>query len=217
MRYNYKLDENIFKMLIKRNILPTDPNKKIKFIIYYNKFKTSNLVINNNSSLSFGVLQKTNVVYQFKCALGDCISENNSMYVGLTWTTLSRRLTMHLSDTSSIAQHLTKHSCPKTEFQKILTGNTTILEQQNNKQKSQILEVPHIRMKQPKLNRFNFKFSTNILKCLKLLQLLIETKKLQQHNSINNKHLQSNKHMHRSHRFCNIHTSDDEPRSGRKY
>ena len=30
MHYNYKLDENISKMLIKRNILPTDPNKKNK-------------------------------------------------------------------------------------------------------------------------------------------------------------------------------------------
>ena len=79
-------------------------------------------------------LQKTNVVYQFKCLLGDCISENNNIYAGLTSTTLSRRLTMHLSDTSSIAQHLKIHSWPKTEFQKILSENTTILEQQNNKQ-----------------------------------------------------------------------------------
>ena len=30
MHYNYKLDENIFKMLIKINILPTEPNKTIK-------------------------------------------------------------------------------------------------------------------------------------------------------------------------------------------
>ena len=85
---------------------PTDPNKKIKLIIYYNKFKTSNLVIRNNSSPSIGVLQKINVTYKFKCPLGDCISDNNNIYVGLTSTTLSRRLTMHLSDTSSIAQHL---------------------------------------------------------------------------------------------------------------
>ena len=35
-----------------------------------------------------------------------CISDNNNIYVGLTSTTLSRKLTMHLSDTSSIAQHL---------------------------------------------------------------------------------------------------------------
>ena len=68
---------------------------KINLIIHYNKFKTSNLVINNNSSSSIGVLQKANVKYQFECRLEDCISENN-IYVGLTSTTLSRRITMHL-------------------------------------------------------------------------------------------------------------------------
>ena len=47
MHYNYKSDEKIMKTLIHKNILPTDPNKKIKLIIYY-KFKTSNLVIRNN-------------------------------------------------------------------------------------------------------------------------------------------------------------------------
>ena len=126
MHYNYKSDEKILKTLIHRNILPTDPNKKIKLIICYNKFKTSNLVIRNNSSPSIGVLQKTNIIYKFKCPLGDCISDNNNyIYVGLTSTTLSRRLAMHLSDTSSIAQHLKKHSCPTTELWKIL--RTTLL------------------------------------------------------------------------------------------
>ena len=67
MHYNYKSDEKILKTLIHKNILPTDPNKKIKLVIYYNKFKTSNLVIRNNSSPSIGVLQKTNVIYKFKC------------------------------------------------------------------------------------------------------------------------------------------------------
>ena len=80
MHYNYKSDEKIMKTLIHKNILPTDPNKKIKLIIYYNKFKTSNLVIRNNSSPSIGVLQKTNVIYKFKCPLGDCISDNNNIY-----------------------------------------------------------------------------------------------------------------------------------------
>ena len=120
MHNNYKSDEKILKTLIHKNILPTDPNKKIKRIIYYNKFKTSNLFIRNNSSPSIGVLQKTNVIYKFKCPLGDCISDNNNISVGLT--TLSRRFTMHLSDTSSIAQHLKKHSCPTTQLRKILTS-----------------------------------------------------------------------------------------------
>ena len=36
----------------------------------------------------------------------------------------------------------------------------------HNKQKLQILEVLHIRMKQPKPNKINFESSTNVLKCL---------------------------------------------------
>ena len=49
--------------------------------MYNNNFKTSNLVIKNNSSPSIGVLQKNNVIYQFKCPLGGCISENNNIYI----------------------------------------------------------------------------------------------------------------------------------------
>ena len=57
----------------------------------------------------------------------------NSIYICLASTTLSRLLTMHLSNLSSIAQHLKKHSYATSAFQKILSDNTTILEQQNNK------------------------------------------------------------------------------------
>ena len=108
MHYNYKSDEKILKTLIHRNIIPTDPNKKKKIIIYYNKFKTSNLVIKNNSAPSIGVLHKKKVIYQFKCPLGECISENNNIYVSLTSTNQSRWLTMNLSDTISMTQHLKK-------------------------------------------------------------------------------------------------------------
>ena len=88
MHYKYKSDEKILKSLIHRNILSTDPNKKV--IIYYNKFKTSNLVIKINSPPSIVVLKNNNVIYQFKCPLGYCISENNNIYIDLTSTTLSR-------------------------------------------------------------------------------------------------------------------------------
>ena len=148
------------KTLIHRNILPTDPNRIIK-LTFYNEFKTSNLVIKNNSSPSIRVLQKKkknnliylyNILYQFKCPLWDCISENNNIYADLAATIQSRRLTMHLSDTSSIAQHLKKYSCPTTKLRKIISENKTILEHHNNKQKLQILEALHIRNMQPKLN-----------------------------------------------------------------
>ena len=34
MHYNYKSNENILKILIQKNMLLTDPDKKIKLIIY---------------------------------------------------------------------------------------------------------------------------------------------------------------------------------------
>ena len=54
--------------------------------------------------------------YQFRCTLGFCISENNSIYIGLTSTTLSKRLTLHLSD--FIAQHLKNIAAQKLSFGK---------------------------------------------------------------------------------------------------
>ena len=42
--------------------------------------------------------------------------------------------------------------------------NTTLLEQENNKQKLQILEALHIRKKLPKLKRINFESSTGVQK-----------------------------------------------------
>ena len=57
---------------------------------------------------------------------------NKNMYIGFT-TTVSRRLTMHLNDSSSIALHLKTHSIPKSKFGKILVENTTIIAHKINK------------------------------------------------------------------------------------
>ena len=120
MHYNYKSNKKNIKNIDLLKHTPSDPNKKMKLIICYNKFKTSNLVIKNNSSPSIGVLQKTNVIYQFMCPLGDCILENNNIYVGLTSTTQSRRLTMYLSDTSSLAQHIKSMHAQQQNYGKLL-------------------------------------------------------------------------------------------------
>ena len=47
------------------------------------------------------------------CLLRECVSKENCTYVGPTTTTLSRRLTMHLNDYSTIAFHLKNHYIPK--------------------------------------------------------------------------------------------------------
>ena len=117
--------------------------KKKRLIIYYNKFKIYNLIISNNSFLSTELLDRTNVVYMFKCTWGDCVSNENNTYIALSTATLSRRLIMHLNDSSIITLHLKTHSLPKSTFRKILVENTTI-KGRNYNLRLQILEALHI-------------------------------------------------------------------------
>ena len=48
-----------------------------------------------NSPPPHPTLKRTNVVYEYKCNMGDC-EHLPSSYIGMTTTTLSSRLTMHL-------------------------------------------------------------------------------------------------------------------------
>ena len=65
-------------------------------------------------------------------SLGKLSNENN-IYVGLTTTSLTRQLIMHLNDSRSIALHLKTHSISKSKFRKILVENTTIIAHKINK------------------------------------------------------------------------------------
>ena len=89
-------------------------------------------------------------VYMFKYPLGDCVTKENNTCVVMTTTTLSRRLTMHLNDSSSIGLHLKTHSIPKSKFRKILVENTTKLEHKIIKLRLQVLEALHIKTKNQK-------------------------------------------------------------------
>ena len=82
MHYNNRSDEKILKTLIPRKILFTDPNKKIKLVIYYNKFKTSNLVIKNNSSPLIGALQKKKLYINLN-VLKEIVSLKITLYMSV--------------------------------------------------------------------------------------------------------------------------------------
>ena len=78
------------------------------------------------------------------------------MYVSLTTTALSRRVTMHLNDSRSIALHLKRHSIPKSKFRKIPVENTTIIAHEI-KLRLQILEALHIKTKKLELIELTLK------------------------------------------------------------
>ena len=137
-------------------ISPTDKNNKIRFIIYNKKFKAFSLVFNNSFPPTKILEKKNNVIYQFKCPLGESISDNKkNIYIGYTTTKLSRRLSLHLSDSSSICQHLKKYNVLM-KHRNILVNSTKILHVDKNVKKLKILEALYIRFKEPTINRINF-------------------------------------------------------------
>ena len=134
MHYNYKLDQQAITNIIKRHRKPIEKQKQIKLITYYTKFKTSNLIVKNNTNSAKILLKQTNVVYKFKCPFRECLPKNkNNSYIGYTTVTLSRRFTHRLSENSTIKQHLIiKHNncinqLTSSDVRKILTDNTIII------------------------------------------------------------------------------------------
>ena len=133
------------KNLIHENVLSSDPTKRVRIIIYYKKFKTSNLIISITLLHLLDFPIEPTSYFCLKCPLIGYVSKENSTYVGLTTTTLSRRLTMHLNDTRSIAFHLKNNSIPKSKFRKILVENTTTIAHEIDKLRLQILDALHIK------------------------------------------------------------------------
>ena len=154
----YRVDERVLRHIVQSNMHPTDENAKIKVQIYYKSRKVHNLVMRNNLIQNSDQLKRTNVIYKYSCPDEDCLLRNTD-YIGLTTTTLSRRLTMHLRDGAPhdhTAQTHNRHITRRDQ-----TDNTTILTTCNDKRRLQVLEALFIRKEKPKLNK-------QILSCITL-------------------------------------------------
>lgn len=137
------------KDIVKRNVECNNPQDNINLIIYYKNKRVNNLIMRNNKTKKQDVLQQCNVVYEFSCPHEDCKLRNMN-YIGMTTTTLSRRLTMHLQ-TGSIKDHSKQqHKSEITRDQ--ITSNTKILKYCNDKSRLPIAEALLIREKQPAIN-----------------------------------------------------------------
>ena len=63
MHKNWKLNKQVITNIIYWYIKPNEPQKQIKLIIYYTKFKASNLIVKNKAHSPNTNLTQTNVVY----------------------------------------------------------------------------------------------------------------------------------------------------------
>ena len=148
MNNQYKIDEKIITDIIKKNIKSVNPNQKIKLLIYYKNSKTANRIIKNNTSICTNPLQKSYVVYQYNCPIEGCDLQT---YIGMTTTTLSRRLTCHLRNGGPSLHMEFAHQRKITR--KDLVDNTKIIDRTDNFRKLQMMEALYIKDKEPSINK----------------------------------------------------------------
>ncbi|XP_050709685.1 uncharacterized protein LOC126994416 [Eriocheir sinensis] len=146
----YKEDERIMKQIIRRNVTPTDPEKKLNIVIYYKSKKTSHLIMRNSPQEEKTPTQESHVVYRFICKRGIC-EALPSTYIGMTTMKLSRRMSYHLTSGAPRQHLLQKHNTVLTR--KILEENTDIIARCPDERRLPILEALNIKEMEPNLNK----------------------------------------------------------------
>lgn len=146
----YKLDERVMENIIKRNVKCINSRDKLNLIIYYKNPKTSNLIMKNNLAKDNSMLKKTNIIYEFQCPEEVCKLHNNIKYVGMTSTSLSRRITMHLAEGGPKKHMQDCHK--KILYRQTMVENTRILKYCQDRNKLQVLEAIIIRETKPTIN-----------------------------------------------------------------
>ena len=147
MSSEYKKDEAIMRDIILKNVHPSNPDEKIKLIIYYKSMKTSHLLLRNRPAQDKSSLQQDHVIYRHTCNNVDCGPHS---YIGMTRTRLTRRLTLHLQN-GTIKNHY------KAPFHQDLTrqdldNNTIILDRETDHRRLAYLESIYIQTLRPTLN-----------------------------------------------------------------
>ena len=162
MNKAYKTDERIIKSIILNNVKCRNPEDRLNLIISYKNKKISNPFMKNNLTQDKSALKQTNVIYQFNCPVEDCALLPHASYIGMTRTSLSRRLTMHLQ-TGNIKTHMQQsHNSALSREQ--LVNNTKILQHCQDPYKLQTYEALIILENNPIINIQ----ATGIHKTLKL-------------------------------------------------
>jgi hypothetical protein len=152
MSPGYRIDEQAIKSIIANNTECVQPLDKLEINIFYKNSKPSHLLMKNSPVLP--PLKLTNIVYSYKCSIGDCELQPPCKYIGLTTTTLSRRLTMHLKDGGPLKHTQDNHKTerPNGLLREDLVQNTRILHHITNFQRLQIIEALEIKNQNPAIN-----------------------------------------------------------------
>ena len=147
MSSDYKIEERIIKDIIYKNVKPTDPEQKLRLVIYYKSKKTSQLLITNRRKAEPAPLREDHVIYEHTCTIEGCGPQT---YIGMTSTTLSRRLSCHLQN-GAIKQHNSDlHRTILTRKQ--LEEGTKIIDREKDPRRLVLLEALYIADLEPPMN-----------------------------------------------------------------
>ncbi|MPC59874.1 hypothetical protein E2C01_053902 [Portunus trituberculatus] len=146
MSPTYKIEESTIKIIVKNNVTPTDPSKKINLDIYYRSMKTSQLLIRNKDMPKPRHLQQSHVIYEHTCSIEGCGPQKY-----MTRTTLSRRLTCHLQNGAIKQHYTTKHKAEVTR--NMLKENTRIIDKESDPRRLLYLEALYIENASPEMNK----------------------------------------------------------------
>ena len=149
MSSKYKEDERAIKNIIRRNVTPIESNDKLSIIIYYRSKKTSSLLLKNDVAPRPVGVRQSHVVYKFTCPEEDCTPL--ASYVGMTTTTLSRRLTLHLQH-GGPKEHL-RNDHRRSLDRETIVNQTQIIATEKDPHRLAILEAIIIKELQPSINR----------------------------------------------------------------
>ena len=158
MHRNYRLDERVLREILKTNIKCNDENGKVQMTFYHKNIKSANLVMRNNMAARLQPLRQASVVYEFICPFPHSKVEK---YIGMTQTTLSRRLMYHTQSGSIFNHFKADHDCKPSR--ETLANNTKIIAKAENRYKLAIKEAILIVENIPTINK-QFDNFVNILR-----------------------------------------------------
>ena len=102
------------------------------------------MIMTNNPNRDRAPLKRNNVVFFYKCTKRDCAPLPKSGYVGLTTTSLSRRLTMHLQN-GGPKTHTERNHPDSPLTRRNMVENTSILTATSDSRRLSALEAILIR------------------------------------------------------------------------
>ena len=133
--------------------------------------RTASFVMKNNMAPPDPILRQSNVVYKFTCPLPH---RQAAEYIGMTQTTLSRRLTYHGQEGGIYDHFKSLHNLKPTREQ--LTNNTCIIAKETDSHKLGIKEALYILSLNPSMNKQQDNFA-NVLKLHKARNASIKPSK----------------------------------------